>query len=339
MMKFKGKKIVNEKVEKILDNRQLLHYEFTNVEKTLETIHGEAFKKYREKWNMATKLQGTPDAPLYIILETNSYCNMKCKMCTRNFFEIDNRKINISPEVIDRIVQQCEEYSVPSIFIGAGAECLINPEIKEILKKVKSIPSLDCFLITNGYNLDEDIANLLIDLQYERVYVSIDAATEETYKKIRGCDLNRVETNLNRLLQLREKRKSVLPLVRVSYVMQDENKNEEEAFFHKWKDKVDIIDYQSLLNYQELDQLKEIEELPETDFQCVNPFRTLVINYEGNIYPCPSDYSLRMPVGNVMEISIGEAWNSEQMKKLRESILNKDLCRICRNCVAHNNIQ
>ena len=64
-------------------------------------------------------------------------------------------------------------------------------------------------MITNGYNLDEEMANFLIDLQYERVYISLDAAREETYKKIRGCDLKHVEANLNRLLELREKRNSV----------------------------------------------------------------------------------------------------------------------------------
>lgn len=338
MDNFKGQRIKNENVVKKLDNRQLLHYEFTNVEKTLATIHGQAFLDYRKKWDEATELKIIPEAPLYIILETNSYCNMKCKMCTRNFFSTE-KKVDISEDVVDRIVQQCKEYNIPSVFIGAAAECLINPNIKEILRKMKSISNLDCFLITNGYNLDEEMANFLIDIQFERVYISLDAAQNETYRKIRGCDLNRVEENVNRLLELREKRNSVLPLVRVSFVMQEENKSEEEQFFEKWKNKVDIIDYQCLIDYKDLDKLLEIEELPETDFQCVNPFRMLVIDYEGNIFPCSSDYAYHMPVGNILDMTIEEAWNSEQMTNLRNSIINNNLCKVCRNCVAHNNIQ
>lgn len=338
MANFKGKRIKNENVKKKLDNRQLLHYEFTDVEETLATIHGLEFKEYRNKWDAATELREIPETPLYIILETNSYCNMKCKMCTRNFFSTE-KKINISEEIVDRIVQQCKQYKVPSVFIGAAAECLINPDIKEILRKMKSINNLDCFLITNGYNLDEDMANFLIDIQFERVYVSLDAAREETYRKIRGCDLKRVEDNVNRLLQCREERGSVLPLVRVSFVMQEENQEEQEEFFDKWKDKVDIIDYQYLIDYKDLDKLDEPDKLPETDFQCVNPFRMLVIDYEGNIFPCSSDYAYHMPVGNIMQMSITEAWNSEQMTTLRTSILNNSLCKVCRNCIAHNNIQ
>lgn len=335
---FKGQRIKNENVTAKLDNRQLLHYEFTNVEKTLATIHGEAFLEYRRQWDEATELRKIPNMPLYIILETNSYCNMKCKMCTRNFFSKDVR-INISDKIVDRIVEQCKEYKIPSVFIGAAAECLINPSIKEILQKMKSIQNLDCFLITNGYNLDEEMAEFLIDLQFERVYVSLDAAREETYQRIRGCDLARVEHNVNQLLRLREEKGSVLPLVRVSFVMQEENKDEQEEFFDKWKDKVDIIDYQCLIDYKDLDKLEEPEKLPETDFQCVNPFRMLVIDYEGNIFPCSSDYAYHMPIGNIMNVTIEEAWYSERMKKLRDSILNRSMGKVCRNCIAHNHIQ
>lgn len=337
-MMFKGERIKNENVKLKLDNRQLLHYEFTDVEKTLMTIHGEPFAEYRRQWDAATELKQISEIPLYIILETNSYCNMKCRMCTRNFFSNDT-KVDISEQIVDRIVEQCKEYKVPSVFIGAAAECLINPSIKEILRKMKSIQNLDCFLITNGYNLDEDMAAFLIDIQFERVYVSLDAAKEETYRKIRGCDLARVENNVNYLLKLREERGSILPIVRVSYVMQEENKDEQEEFFDKWKDKVDIIDYQCLIDYSDLDKLVEPENLPDTDFQCVNPFRMLVIDYEGNIFPCSSDYAYHMPIGNIMDMTIEEAWNSDQMTKLRESMLKRSLGKVCRNCVAHNHIQ
>lgn len=338
MDEFKGVRIKNEKVRKKIDNRQLLHYEFTDVEKTLATVHGEKFTEYRKMWDDATELKLVPEKPLYIILETNSYCNMKCKMCTRNFFSNDER-IDISMDIIDRIAEQCKECEIPSVFIGASAECLINPDIKKILKKIKDIGCLDCFLITNGYCLTEEMTDFLIDIQFERIYVSLDAAYKDTYKEIRGCDLDVVEKNLNYLLKRREERGSILPLVRVSFVMQDANKDEIEVFYDKWRDKVDIIDYQCLIDYSELDVLKEEEELPDIDFQCVNPFRQLIIDYKGDIFPCASDYDQHMKIGNIQDMTLKEAWNSQRMTDLRQSMLDKKLCKICRNCVAHNSIQ
>ena len=331
---YKGKRIKNENVQEKVDNGQLMHYEFTDIEKTFTTIHGERFQEYRRMWDKATGFEAVYDRPLYIVLETNSYCNMKCKMCTRNYFAY-TEKIDIPMELVDSIASQCRELGIPSVFVGAEAECLLNPNIKEILKKLKDSGAMDCFLITNAYCLTEEMADFLIDMQYERVYVSLDAATNDTYHKIRGCDLERVEKNLNYLLQQREARGSVLPLVRVSFVIQEENKEEIDAFYQKWKDKVDIIDFQSLIDYREMDQLKETADLPETDFRCVSPFRVLYIDCKGDIYPCCNLYCKYLKIGNIREMTLKEAWNGEKMTQLRQSISDRQYNKVCRNCIAH----
>lgn len=41
--------------------------------------------------------------------------------------------------------------------------------------------------------LNEELCNYLVDIQYERVYISLDAALPETYKMIRGADISVVE--------------------------------------------------------------------------------------------------------------------------------------------------
>lgn len=262
---------------------------------------------------------------------------MKCKMCTRNYFAY-NEKIDISMELVERIANQCREYEIPSVFIGAEAECLLNPNIKEILTKMKSSNAMDCFVITNAYCLTEELADYLIDIQYERVYVSLDAATSATYKKIRGCNLEHVEKNLNYLLKQREIRKSVLPLVRVSFVIQEENKKEIQEFYEKWKDRVDIIDYQNLIDYSDMENLKEIEEFPPTEFRCVYPFRVLYIDCKGDIYPCCNLYCKYLKIGNIREMTIEEAWNSEMMTLLRKQILSRQYNKVCRNCIAHTKL-
>lgn len=132
------KKIVNTNPAGIIDNGQLMHYEFTDVEKTLETVHGEKYHKYREEWNKASNLQITPSRPLYVVIETNSYCNMNCKMCFRNFQENPNRKPeNIDLNMLNALLEECKSLGVPSLCVGAASECLINPDIKKILTAIK----------------------------------------------------------------------------------------------------------------------------------------------------------------------------------------------------------
>lgn len=41
--------------------------------------------EYREKWNQSKTELIVSDKPLYVVLEVNSYCNLKCRMCEKNF--------------------------------------------------------------------------------------------------------------------------------------------------------------------------------------------------------------------------------------------------------------
>ena len=324
-------KYLNSNVEIKYDNGQIYHYEITDISKTLSEIHGKKYLEYRNDWDLASQMKKC-DKPLYLVMETNSYCNMRCKMCIRNYDTTKNKGINVPLDNIRKVVGEGKKLGVPSYLIGAEAECLINPEIKEIIKIVKEEGAgIDNFIITNGYELNEEIINLLIDIQWERIYVSLDASRPETYRKIRGMDLEHVEENINTFLRIREERGSMLPLIRVSFVIQEENRNERQEFIEKWKDKVDIIDFQNLIHYEDMEIKKGIQNV---DYRCSYPFRTMLIDCDGEIYPCCTEYGYKMPIGNIRDMSIKEAWNSEFMNNIRKSMLNGNLCDVCRNCAA-----
>ena len=331
-------KYLNNNISFKQDNGQVFHYEITDINKTLYEIHGEKYLNYRKDFELASQLKKW-DKPQYLVIETNSYCNMRCKMCAKSYDVSRNTGTNISYDNIKKIALEGKKIKIPSFFIGAESECLINPNIKDIIKAIKNDGGgIDNFIITNGYELTSEISNLLVDLQWERVYVSLDAAYAETYKKIRGKDLFHVEENINRLLKIRQERKSLLPLVRVSFVIQDENKDEIQDFIDKWKDKVDIIDFQNLIHFEKM-EIKE--NLPSVDYQCAAPFRTMMIDCAGNIHPCCCEYGMKMLIGNIEKMTIEDAWNSNFMQNLRTSMIEKNLCSVCRNCAIkteHNEI-
>lgn len=323
-------KYVNKNIKYMYDNNHLSHYELTDIDRTLGEIHGQKYFDYRKEWNAASRMEKW-EKPQYLIMETNSYCNMRCKMCIRNYDLSKNKAINVPLDTIMKIARDGREMGVPSFFIGAESECLINPNIIEIIKTIKDEGAgIDNFIISNGYELTDEIINLLIDIQWERLYISLDAAKSETYEKIRGKDLKHVEENIIRLLHAREMRQSMLPLVRVSFVIQEENRNEVQDFIDKWKDKVDIIDFQDLIHLEDM-SIKDDISAP-VDFQCVSPFRTLFIDCNGMIYPCCTEFAYKMPIGNISQMSIKDAWTSKFMVSLRKAMLEKSLPSVCKNC-------
>lgn len=327
-------KYINADIKIKTDNEQISHYEITDINRTLYEIHGQKYLNYRKEWDEITSFKVPfPKKPLYIVMETNSYCNMKCKMCIRNFDQSKNRKVDADVDLLKKVVCECKELGIPSFFIGAEAECLINPHIKDIIRMIKEEGcGIDNFLITNGYELNEDICNMLVDLQWERVYISLDAAFPETYEKIRGKDLKTVENNIENLLKIREGKKSMLPLIRVSFVIQEDNKAEKNAFIEKWKDKVDIIDFQNLIHYENMEINSTVSDI---EYKCAYPFRTMLLDCDGNYYPCCTEFGYKMPIGNAKDMSVKEAWNSDFICKLRADMLDSKLNDVCRACASN----
>ncbi|HEV2833896.1 MAG TPA: radical SAM protein [Pyrinomonadaceae bacterium] len=78
-------------------------------------------------------------------------------------------------------------------------------------------------------------------------------------------------------------------------------------------------------------------ETPPEGFLCRSPFEYVHIQANGDTYPCcPSKFA--KIIGNVKKISLREAWNSEEAKAVRESIIdgsykfcNADACEYLRD--------
>lgn len=313
---------------KFEDRGLVLRYNVSDVTAYLGEKHGPDYVDYRNKWENAGKDGTCSEVPLCIYLELNSHCNLKCKMCPHSMDFFTRPAGKMSMDIIDKIVEQCKQLKIPSILLGASTECLTHPDIKEILQKLKSTGVLELFLLTNGVKLTEEISNLIVDLQIERLNVSIDAATSETYKKIRGSELSIVENNINNFLKIKAEKKSKLPFLRVSFVKQEDNIHEIDNFYEKWKDYADTVDFQTMVDFS---MLNELENVDCEEFMCESLYQKIAIGWDGNLYPCCGFFQKYLLLGNINDMSIIEAWTSPKMINMRKNFL-KHPPLACKNC-------
>ena len=304
-------------------------YVFTDVDGILG--ERDEYRKYKEEFDKAMECNNM-GRPMYIDIEVNNYCNMKCKMCHHSIIESTNGKDNISLEMLDKMLLEARKMKVPSFFLGGGTECLINPNIVDIIKHIRLLgQGIDDVLITNGYQLTDEIIDLLLELKWEKLFVSLDAATPETYKKIRGRELDVVENNLNRIIEKKKELGVKLPIIRVSFCTQEENKHERKLFFDKWKDKVDIIDYQDLEVYKDG---KIIKGLPDTNLKCNSAFSKMMLYCDGRLTPCCSGvWSEYLCVGNIKDMTLEEAWNCDEVNRIRNEMIEGRLNDVCKTCL------
>ncbi|MDD7333712.1 MAG: radical SAM protein [Lachnospiraceae bacterium] len=317
--------------KEVLDSEtQITSYQFTDIDAIMNEKWGGQWSEYREKWAASNDIQNeVSDFPLYILTELNSFCNLHCTMCKHAEDSSEMERKSMPIEMYEEIIKQCKEMGVPSINIGTGTECTLHPQIDRIMTDVKKSGAIDKFFLTNGSTLNARLIDLIFGGEFERVEISVDAATAETYEQIRrNGKYQRLEDNINQLIEKKRLRKSKLPIIRLSFCVQKDNIEEIDAFYDKWQNKVDVIEYQKMVSTA-VDIQNQCSKR-----RCANPFNRLTIDYEGNIYPCCSIlYQTEYCLGNIRDISLYDAWHGKKIESLRESFKRGKLFEHCNRCL------
>ena len=296
----------------------------------LRKLKGSKYGEYRKNWELCGNEQVDIGSPLQLNVELTANCNLRCKMCYRNY-DIQVRDGTLSLIDIHELARQFAQMEIPSLWLSGG-EPLMHPDIKEVVRTFSSVKPLDFCMVTNGLLLFPDISRSLIEAGLTWLSISIDASNEDTYRNIRGGDYATVIENIDSFLALREKMGSRLPFLRVSFIKMKENADEENTFIEHWKNKADIIDIQTLADYHDLDQFT-INDVMESDYKCTAPFTLLSVLPNGDIIPCCNGFYGEKSRYNIHNISLSDYWNSIYHKKFARSIKNKQYCDECIRCI------
>ena len=326
MSKSKIKKEINECIYK---------YQKDDINEKLISIFGDDFRKYREDFNKTQNYLETefiPDFPITVSLELVNRCNLNCVMCYKKHHT--KPKAELSIDILKKILSECKENKLPSIMLALGSEILMYKEIKEVLDMVRRAGIQDVFFGTNGVMMNEDIIESIIRNKISRVEISLDASTAETYNKVRRVPVfEKVEENLNKLVEAKKKAGSQLPIIRLCFVVMDVNKHETESFIRKWKNKVDYIDFQRYFDVSLIDSKCKVDKKTIQDSFCSQPFYSLSIWADGVISPCCCYFGKKLVIGDIYKDTLRDVWNSLKMKKIRDQIKTKNFNYNCQKCL------
>jgi MoaA/NifB/PqqE/SkfB family radical SAM enzyme len=211
----------------------------------------------------------------------------------------------------------------------------LHPEFITLLYRFADIAPQDYWLTTNGTRLSAELAEALVDIPLTKLCVSLDAASAETYKAVRGGDYDKVIANVTRFLEIREKKGSRLPFLRVTFVEQDINRHEIDLFREKWENTADIVDIQKQFDFSVI--LKDISALTPAGYggyDCIDPYYHLVIRHDGQLLPCClGTYETDMPV-YLKDIGISDYWNSRELLSFVQTIRDKRYIDCCKRCMS-----
>ena len=303
-----------------------------NLDEILGEYIGGRYPEYRKAWYNAGQ-DHTPAFPVHLDIELADACNQNCTFCPRNRkthprlpYKLNTKAI-LKEEWLAKMFREAEAKGLYSINIAFG-EPLVYPKVFQVIRRFHKIGVVDSRIVTNGLWLDR-FYDEIFDSGLVNLYVSIDAFSEETYRKQRGRGYDMVVNNVLCFLEERKRRNSLLPATRVSFVETKVNRHELQAFRNFWEDKVELMDiqfYQDFNNFQTRKGAKK--------WHCIDPFRRVAVTANGDILPCCTFYGKLLPIGNIERDTIEDAWNSERMAGIRKALVNGSsrVCLACQEC-------
>jgi MoaA/NifB/PqqE/SkfB family radical SAM enzyme len=136
--------------------------------------------------------------PRELYVEVTNRCNSHCQACVRTF----DRQEPLRDMQLSEFRAIVDEFPVLNRVVLHGiGEPLLNADLVAMIRYLKDRhPTVSVLFNSNAVLLDEGWQQALIDVGLDEYRVSIDAATADTYARIRGIDAyNTVIDNVRRL--------------------------------------------------------------------------------------------------------------------------------------------
>lgn len=273
-------------------------------------------------------------------------CNLKCVMCpyhspvyqdahTSGYFDEEK---SLSLATFEKLADYAGQRKIPLQF-GQIEETLLHPNIFDFIlfAKKRGVPYIH--LTTNGTLLTKAKAESLAASGVDSVMFSIDSVDPETYKKIRGASLSRLENNIEYFLPLAQKHG-----IRVvcSFIRQEPAMNQRDAFIEKWKGKgVNAVTFYVLSDHDprtgefiRTEQFREDEER----YPCASPWVQTAIMPDGSVGLCcktMTDIGWKITsVGNINTQDFDEIWSADRYRTVRKELLDNKFEEFttCKRC-------
>jgi putative metalloenzyme radical SAM/SPASM domain maturase len=132
--------------------------------------------------------------PSKLFVEVTSRCNLGCFMCVKQTQHCDIHEGDLLPEtfaILDPALPHLE-----ALILNGIGEPLINPHLEDFIRRARQLMPADGWIgfQTNGLLLTNLRALSLVDAGLDKICISIDAASSETFRKVReGGDLPDIE--------------------------------------------------------------------------------------------------------------------------------------------------
>lgn len=160
-------------------------------------------------------------------------CNLKCRSCRDHYIGLSGSDLDAGRELQRKLFAHPWIKDVTRLFVTGHGDPFASQLYRELLTEVidaEAYPRMRIRIMTNGLLLTPAMWERMKKLHslIETVSISVDAATPETYRLLRGAEFSVLLKNLAFLGDLR--RSGCLKRLEINFLVQRDNFREMKAF-------------------------------------------------------------------------------------------------------------
>ncbi|MBK5284421.1 MAG: SPASM domain-containing protein, partial [Bacteroidia bacterium] len=236
------------------------------------------------------------------------------------------------------------------IFYFQG-EPYLHPSFTELVKYASS-KNIYTATSTNAHYLNDDNARKTVESGLDRLIISIDGTTQETYEQYRkGGHLLKVIEGAENIIKWKRKLRSKTPHTIFQFLVVRPNEHQTEEVKHMAQTiGIDEVAFKTaqVYDYENGNPLIPLNEKysrykkngdgkfhikNELLSHCWKMWHSCVITWDGKVVPCCFDKDASHQLGDVSSNSFSEIWNSEPYNNFRTSLMkSRSSVDICNNC-------
>lgn len=297
-----------------------------------------------------------PGLPVAISIEPTTSCNLRCPQCPSGLRSFTRATGMLEDSLFRKVVDEASHHAFYLTLYFQG-EPFLNPSAYSMIEYAKS-KKMVVVTSTNGHYLNEENCRKLIRSGLDKLIISIDGATQESYSTYRiGGKLDTVIEGVKRLQEMKKRLGAKSPMVSIQTVVFSTNEHELEEIrklaveIHadelKFKS-AQVYDYDTgnaLLPTDE--RLSRYERTASGNYRikhaidnkCWKMWSSTVITWDGHVVPCCFDKDATYKMGNLGEMSLKATWNTQSYRAFRKTLLkDRSSIDICKNCSEGSNV-
>lgn len=288
--------------------------------------------------------------PFSISVEPTTSCNLRCPECPSGLRSFTRPTGMLEEAFFQKMIDEMRKDLLYLTFYFQG-EPYLHPSFLDMVNYAHQ-KSIYTSTSTNAHYLSKENAQKTVNSGLDRLIISIDGITQETYKQYRvGGKLSKVLEGTKNIIEAKKELKSNSPYVIFQFLVVKPNEHEIEDVKKLAAELgVDEVIFKTAQVYDfengnplipENEKFSRYRKRNDGKYEiknklinnCWKLWHSCVITWDGMVVPCCFDKDATYEMGNLKENTFSEIWQNKKYKSFRTRLLtSRKEIDICSNC-------